>query len=59
MDSDDLNKELERRREAVRRGGGPKAVERQHAKGKRTAREFPLPASGGAKFLQEALPRRR
>ena len=39
MDSDDLNKELERRREAVRRGGGPKAVERQHAKGKRTARE--------------------
>jgi propionyl-CoA carboxylase beta chain len=31
--------ELRRRREASRLGGGPKAIEKQHAKGKLTARE--------------------
>jgi acetyl-CoA carboxylase carboxyltransferase component len=35
----DLNEEVLRRRKAVRQGGGPKAVERQHAKGKLTARQ--------------------
>lgn len=35
----DVNEELLRRREAFRQGGGSKAVERQHAKGKLTARE--------------------
>ena len=39
MDSHDLNEELHRRREALRRGGGAEAIERQHAKGKLTARE--------------------
>jgi len=36
---EDINKELLHRRQAVRQGGGPKAIERQHAKGKLTARE--------------------
>ena len=35
----DINKELLQRREALRQGGGPQAIDRQHAKGKRTARE--------------------
>jgi acetyl-CoA carboxylase carboxyltransferase component len=39
VDPHDLNKELLRRREAIRQGGGPQAVQRQHAKGKLTARE--------------------
>jgi propionyl-CoA carboxylase beta chain len=39
MDPHDLNKELLRRREAVRQGGSPQAIQRQHAKGKLTARE--------------------
>jgi len=39
MDLHDLNAEVLRRREALRQGGGPKAIERQHAKGKLTARE--------------------
>jgi acetyl-CoA carboxylase carboxyltransferase component len=39
MAANDLNEELLRRREAAQQGGGPTAVERQHAKGKRTARE--------------------
>lgn len=39
MTTHDHNEELLRRREAARQGGGPKAVERQHAKGKLTARE--------------------
>ena len=39
MDSHELNQELLRRREEVRQGGGPKAIEKQHAKGKLTARE--------------------
>jgi len=39
MTAHDLNQELLRRREAARQGGGTKAVERQHAKGKLTTRE--------------------
>jgi len=39
MDSHELNQELLRRREQVRQGGGPQAIEKQHAKGKLTARE--------------------
>ena len=39
MSAPDLNKELLGRRQAARQGGGPKAIERQHAKGKLTARE--------------------
>ena len=39
MDSDDLNAELVQRRESARKGGGPQAIERQHGKGKLTARE--------------------
>ncbi len=39
MAANDLNEELLHRREAARRGGGAGAVERQHAKGKLTARE--------------------
>jgi len=39
MTTHDLNEELLRRREAVREGGGPEAIGRQHGKGKRTARE--------------------
>ena len=39
MTAHDLNEELIHRREALRQGGGTKAVERQHAKGKLTARE--------------------
>lgn len=39
MTAHDLNAELLRRREAVRRSGGPAAVEKQHAQGKLTARE--------------------
>ena len=39
MDSYELNQEVLRRREEVRQGGGPKAIEKQHAKGKLTARE--------------------
>jgi len=39
MARSDLNDELLRRRHDARRGGGPEAIERQHAKGKRTARE--------------------
>ncbi|HEC35536.1 MAG TPA: methylmalonyl-CoA carboxyltransferase, partial [Anaerolineae bacterium] len=39
MDPDELNRELLRRREAARRGGGSKAVDKQHARGKLTARE--------------------
>ena len=38
-DSNDVNKELLRRREAIRQGGGPKAIKKQHAKGKLTARQ--------------------
>jgi len=39
MARSDLNDELLRRRHDARLGGGPEAIERQHAKGKRTARE--------------------
>ncbi len=39
MTADDPNEELLRRRKALRQGGGPQAIERQHAKGKLTARE--------------------
>jgi acetyl-CoA carboxylase carboxyltransferase component len=39
MTPHDLNKDLLRRREAIRQGGGAQAIERQHAKGKLTARE--------------------
>ena len=39
MAANDLNQELLRRREAIRQGGGPKAIEKQHAKGKLTVRE--------------------
>jgi len=39
MTAHHLNEELHRRREAARQGGGPKAIEQQHAKGKLTARE--------------------
>jgi acetyl-CoA carboxylase carboxyltransferase component len=39
MAQHDLNKELLRRRGTLRQGGGQQAIERQHAKGKLTARE--------------------
>ncbi len=39
MAADDLNQELLHRREIVRQGGGARAIEKQHAKGKLTARE--------------------
>jgi len=39
MDPHDLNQEVLRRREALSQGGGSRAVERQHARGKLTARE--------------------
>jgi len=39
MDPNELNEELRRRRERARQGGGQEAIQRQHAKGKRTARE--------------------
>lgn len=39
MGSHDLNEDLLRRRQEVRQGGGARAVEQQHAKGKLTARE--------------------
>jgi acetyl-CoA carboxylase carboxyltransferase component len=39
MTPNDPNEELLRRREAARQGGGPEAIERQHTRGKRTARE--------------------
>jgi acetyl-CoA carboxylase carboxyltransferase component len=39
MDPQALNDELRRHREEQRRGGGQEAIARQHAKGKRTARE--------------------
>ena len=39
MTHEDLRDELLRRREQARLGGGPQAIERQHAKGKLTARE--------------------
>ncbi len=39
MARSDLNDELLRRRRQVQQGGGPEAIERQHAKGKQTARE--------------------
>jgi len=39
MDPQELNDELQRRREEQRQGGGQEAIARQHAKGKRTARE--------------------
>ena len=39
MTTHDLNQELLRRRETVRQGGGPTAIQKQHAKGKLTARE--------------------
>ena len=39
VDPHNLNRELLRRREAIRQGGGPQAIQRQHAKGKLTARE--------------------
>ena len=39
MTTHDLNQELLRRRETARRGGGPAAIEKQHGKGKLTARE--------------------
>ncbi len=39
MGSHDLNEELLHRRQAVHQGGGARAVEQQHAKGKLTARE--------------------
>jgi propionyl-CoA carboxylase beta chain len=37
--SQDLNQEVHRRRERIREGGGPEAIDKQHAKGKLTARE--------------------
>ena len=39
MAAHDLNEDLLRRREAIERGGGPAAIDKQHAKGKLTARE--------------------
>jgi len=39
MGPHELNEDLLRRRKELRQGGGPKAIERQHAKGKLTARE--------------------
>jgi methylmalonyl-CoA decarboxylase subunit alpha len=39
MSQHELNKELAGRREALRRGFNPEAIEQQHAKGKLTARE--------------------
>jgi acetyl-CoA carboxylase carboxyltransferase component len=39
MAARDRNEEVLRRRQALRQGGGPAAVARQHAKGKLTARE--------------------
>jgi propionyl-CoA carboxylase beta chain len=39
MDQQDLNEELRSRRQTLRQGGGPEALERQHAKGKLSARE--------------------
>jgi acetyl-CoA carboxylase carboxyltransferase component len=39
MDQQDLNDELLRRRQELRQGGGPHALERQHGKGKLGARE--------------------
>ncbi|MBN1179455.1 MAG: acyl-CoA carboxylase subunit beta [Anaerolineae bacterium] len=39
MNPNELNETLLRRREAVRQGGGAQAIERQHTKGKLTARE--------------------
>jgi acetyl-CoA carboxylase carboxyltransferase component len=39
VDQHDLNQEALRRRRTARQGGGVKAIERQHAKGKLTARE--------------------
>ncbi|MCL7452715.1 MAG: acyl-CoA carboxylase subunit beta [Anaerolineae bacterium] len=39
MDRRDLNEELRRRRQELYQGGGPQALERQHAKGKLSARE--------------------
>jgi acetyl-CoA/propionyl-CoA carboxylase carboxyl transferase subunit len=38
-DANALNEELAHRREVILQGGGPDAVEKQHAKGKLTARE--------------------
>ena len=39
MGSEELGKELLRRRETAQQGGGPNQVKRQHSKGKLTARE--------------------
>ena len=39
MAAEDLSAEVLRRREELRQGGGAEAIERQHAKGKLTARE--------------------
>ncbi len=39
MERDDVNAEVLRRREALIQGGGSPSIERQHAKGKLTARE--------------------
>jgi acetyl-CoA carboxylase carboxyltransferase component len=39
VEADNLNAEVLRRREESMRAGGQRAIERQHAKGKRTARE--------------------
>ena len=39
MDMRDRLEELSQRRDAILRGGGPKEIERQHARGKLTARE--------------------
>ena len=39
MAANDLNQELLRRRETIRQGSAPQAIEKQHAKGKLTARE--------------------
>ena len=39
MAAHELNEELLRRRQEARQGGGSQAIERQHAKGKLTARE--------------------
>jgi acetyl-CoA carboxylase carboxyltransferase component len=39
MEERKLNQELLHRRREISQGGGPRAIERQHAKGKRTARE--------------------